>query len=202
MTLSSTQFVLLNTTTIENLSRHTKVWTLAVRIPTNAQISAHPPFHTVTYPSNYVTSSQNRTQPQTPPLSETRTFAILHSKPGENPWNLGYFRNFQSVMGENWYDWLLPVRYSPCCDHEKHEAQFETGPVVQRMKEDAGLVPPSFRYDAERPERRRRRKRRRRHDDENDEKAPRARRASRHQRTGAEDRVEGSGGGSRESDGA
>ena len=181
MTLSSLQFVFVNTTTIENLSRRNKVWTLAVLIPNIAQLPPPPPFNTVTYPLDYIPPDQDETHPQTAPSTPTRTFAILHTKPGENPWDLGYFNNFKSVMGDHWYDWLLPFRYSPCCNHERYEAQFETGPVVQRMKEDAGLAPPSFQYKSEKPERRRRRKRRRRHDGI-DEKAPPRARETRDQR--------------------
>ena len=37
-------------------------------------------------------------------------------------------------------DWLLPWRSSPCCDHSG-ESAFVLGPVVQRMKEEAGIIP-------------------------------------------------------------
>ncbi|MCJ1389060.1 palmitoyltransferase pfa5 [Xylographa bjoerkii] len=133
MSLSSLQFVLLNTTSVENLSRQTKIWTLAVHIsrpPTNPN---HKPFQTITYP---LTPPPPGT-PSTPP----KTFAILHSKPGENPYNLGYYGNFKSVMGNNVFDWLVPLRYSPCCDHDSGESAFALGPVVQRMCEEAGLSP-------------------------------------------------------------
>lgn len=170
MSFSSMQFVLLNTTTIENLSRHSKVWTLAVLIPKNSLHPLPPPFHTITYPLGYVGPNQDEmARPQTLAV-RPRTFAILHSKPGENPWDLGSFRNFKSVMGDHWYDWFLPIRYSPCIHHDRYEAQFETGPVVQRMREEtglaAGLAPLNGSlYDEGKPERsRRRRKRRRTHD--------------------------------------
>ncbi len=167
MTMSSMQFVFLNTTTIENLSRRTKVWTLAVLIPSNAQLPTPLPFNTITYPLGSVDGNREKTAPPASPTSsstKTRFFAILHSKPGENPWDLGYIKNFRSVMGESWYDWFLPVRFSPCCNHDRDNAQFETGPVVQRMKEDAGLVPPPITYKETLPGKRRRRKRRRGHD--------------------------------------
>lgn len=171
--MSSLQFALLNTTTIENLDRRTKVWTIAVRIPDNIQLPTPLPFYTITYPLGSMDPNQEKTAtPRVAPSStKTRTFAILHSKPGESPWDLGYWRNLKSVMGEHWYDWILPLRYSPCSDYDRYEAAFETGPVVQRMKEDAGLVPPSVRYQETPYERRHRRKRRRHHHKENDEKA-------------------------------
>ena len=178
------QFVLLNTTTIENLSRHSKVWTLAVLIPKNSSHPIPPPFHTITYPLGYIGPNQDETRPQTPSM-QPRTFAILHGKPGENPWDLGYFRNFKSVMGDHWYDWFLPIRYSPCIHHDRYDAQFETGPVVQRMKEDAGLAaglaPLNGSLDADgKLERSRRRRRRRRARDDVRGKSQRRSRRRRH----------------------
>ena len=43
-------------------------------------------------------------------------------------------------MGEHWYDWLLPIRYSPCTNHNWGDSQFATGPVVDRMREEAGIA--------------------------------------------------------------
>ncbi|MCJ1433558.1 palmitoyltransferase pfa5 [Xylographa pallens] len=152
MSLSSLQFVLLNTTSVENLSRQTKIWTLAVHIsrpPTNPN---HTPFQTITYP---LTPSPAGT-PSAPP----RTFAILHSKPGENPYDLGYYGNFKSVMGTNVFDWLIPLRYSPCCDHDSGESAFALGPVVQRMREEAGLSLTHNGFEIHKQHRRRRKPRR------------------------------------------
>ncbi|KAL8901728.1 MAG: hypothetical protein Q9192_000415 [Flavoplaca navasiana] len=148
MTGSSLQFVFLNTTTIENLSRKTKVWQLAVLMP---PVPAHsydpPPYRTITYGQDPNTS---------------RTFAILHSKPGENPWDLGYLRNFKSVMGEHWYDWILPIKPSPCAKHDRQDCQFEIGPVVERMMREVGLISPNRApVEEEKPRRHRRRRRRR-----------------------------------------
>lgn len=160
MTMSSMQFVLLNTTTIENLSRQSKVWSLAIFMPPSPTYSGSPRFKTITYPLGYLYPNQDDTapQPQTP-QTPPKTFAILHSKPGENIWDLGYWRNFKSVMGETWYDWLLPLKYSPCCNHDRVGSHFEMGPVVDRMREVAGIHLP---YDAGKPESSKRKKRRRR----------------------------------------
>ncbi|MCJ1383487.1 palmitoyltransferase pfa5 [Xylographa soralifera] len=154
MSLSSLQFVLLNTTSVENLSRQTKIWTLAVHISRPPANPNHKPFQTITYP---LTSPPAGT-PSAPP----RTFAILHSKPGENPYDLGYYGNFKSVMGTNIVDWLVPLRYSPCCDHDSGESAFALGPVVQRMREEAGLSPAHNGDGNHKPHRRRRRRSRRR----------------------------------------
>ena len=151
MTGSSLQFALVNTTTIENLSRKSMVYQLAIHIP---RPTIEPPaFPTITY------SMAQNTRDSQSALNATRTFAILHTKPGENPWDLGPYENFKSVMGNHWLDWLLPIRYSPCCNHDRYDSQFALGPVVQRMRRDAGIMLP---HDEEKPHRRRRHKRRRR----------------------------------------
>lgn len=135
MSGSSLQFAFLNTTTIENLSRHSKVWQLAVYMARPPSVQNGIGFPSVTYPLGDETST-----PQS--SSSKRRFLILHSKPGENPWHLGTFSNFKSVMGAHWYDWFVPLRHSPCRDHSRGESQFELGEVVERMRADAGLIPP------------------------------------------------------------
>ena len=151
MTGSSLQFALVNTTTIENLSRKSIVWDLAIRMPKLAQ--QPPAFPTISFSTAQPTD-------QNPAASSIKTFAILHSKPGDNPWNLGAFRNFKSVMGEQWYDWFLPLRYSPCCDHERDDCQFEVGPEVGRMRKEAGIALPEE-MNGEKSQHRRHRHRRR-----------------------------------------
>ncbi|KAL8814077.1 MAG: hypothetical protein Q9223_006671 [Gallowayella weberi] len=144
---SSLQFVLQNTTTIENLSRRTKVWQLAIYIPNTSLQNDKPPlFRTITYGSD---------------PNSTRTFAILHSKPGENPWDIGHIRNFKAVMGEHWYDWILPIKRSPCAKHDRLDCEFETGPVVERMKREAGINTPSQPEIEAKPRKHKRRRRRR-----------------------------------------
>ena len=134
MSGSSLQYVFQNTTLIENLSRHSKVWQLAVHIDRPPINQTGIGFPSVTYPLG--------DEPTSGPNSK-RTFIILHSKPGDNPWDLGWFANFQTVMGVHWWDWLIPLRHSPLRDHSRGESQFELGPVVERMRVDAGLTPPS-----------------------------------------------------------
>jgi palmitoyltransferase len=132
MSITSLQFAILNVTSIENLSRKTKVWTLAVYMPHPPPPSIIASFQTITYPLNYLHASPSKN-------TTARTFAILHSKPGENPFYLGKYKNFQSVMGYGFLDWVLPLRYSPCCDHSSDESAFALGPAVQRMRKDAGI---------------------------------------------------------------
>ncbi len=162
MSASSLQFVFLNTTTIENLSRKTKVWQLAVHMPNPPPGgSGPPPFRTITYGQPLPGAPDAQDPASTGQPWEPRTFAILHSKPGENPWDLGWRRNFTSVMGDRWYDWLLPLKHSPCTTHDRIDYEFETGPVVERMKREAGILAPDRTEDGEKPRRHGRRRRRR-----------------------------------------
>ncbi|KAI4131727.1 MAG: hypothetical protein LQ338_001049, partial [Usnochroma carphineum] len=161
MSASSLQLVFLNSTTIENLSRKTKVWQLAIHMPNPPQGPTPPPFRTITYGQPLPGAPDAQDPASTGQPSEPRTFAILHSKPGENPWDLGYYRNFKSVMGDHWYDWFLPIKPSPCAEHDRLDSEFETGPVVERMKREAGIIAPSQGELEEKPRNRRRRRRRR-----------------------------------------
>ena len=68
-----------------------------------------------------------------------KTFAILETEPGENPWDQGYWRNWKSVMGNNVLEWLLPIRHSPCCNHESMESDYDFGPLVETLKRRYGL---------------------------------------------------------------
>lgn len=135
MTGSSLQFVLLNSTTIENLSRHNKVWLLAIHMARPPNPPAAVGFSTISYPLADTSATQQTSGP-------TKTFAILHSKPGENPWDLGLLKNFKTVLGEHWYDWIIPIKHSPCCNHDRGDSQFPIGAAVSRICESAGIPPP------------------------------------------------------------
>jgi palmitoyltransferase len=58
---------------------------------------------------------------------------------GENPWDLGYYRNWKSVMGDNLIDWLLPIKESPCALYEDNESFYEMGPLYQTLRARFGL---------------------------------------------------------------
>ncbi|KAJ5672543.1 hypothetical protein N7507_001670 [Penicillium longicatenatum] len=148
MTLSSLQMAMVNVTTIENLSRRSRVWTLAIRVPEPllgrlwvSESAWAPTFRMVSYPPE---GSISPSQPQPSDTSTTarHVFAILHTSPGENPFDLGIWKNLQQVMGYSPTDWLLPLKPSPCADHTSQESAFALGPVVTRLKQEAGLVPP------------------------------------------------------------
>jgi hypothetical protein len=133
MTIMSVRYAVRNLTSIEVLSDSVKVWTLAVYLPYPPAPNVHPPYQTITFPL-VIDANTNPSPPQ-------RTFAILHSKPGESPFDLGMFENWKSVMGYTIWDWILPLRYSPCCDHTSAESDFQMGPVFELMKERAGILP-------------------------------------------------------------
>ncbi|KAI2617121.1 zf-DHHC-domain-containing protein [Hypoxylon sp. NC1633] len=151
MTVTSMRYIFLNMTNVDMLGSQSKVYQLAVRVPRGTGPTDK--FTVVTYPlprpvevtngqskefagSGMADSSgsgarSNDTLP-TPARDElaTRTFAILKTEPGENPWDLGIWRNWQTVMGTNALDWILPFRRSPCVRHEGHDSFYPTGHVL------------------------------------------------------------------------
>ncbi|KAL9620075.1 MAG: hypothetical protein Q9160_005365 [Pyrenula sp. 1 TL-2023] len=200
MSLSSLQLALINSTTVENISRKTKVWFVAVLIPQpqdEQRRSSNQDFMTITYPRPFeeqqmlqqmnsppeqretptnaampdrgpnqssnqpVNDSNNRpsqtfhsegtpavgrhaslSSPFTQPAVqhvEARTFAILQSKPGQNPFDLGPLENLKQVLGYNYVDWFLPLKPSPCADHTSRISAYRMGKVIEEMKSAAGL---------------------------------------------------------------
>ncbi|KAJ0296157.1 hypothetical protein COL516b_011909 [Colletotrichum fioriniae] len=96
------------------------------------------------YPQGIPTSSDATVDSETPrDRLATRTFAIVRTEPDENPWDLGYARNWTSIMGYTLIDWLLPIRGSPCANHDSMESDYEMGPLVQRLRERHGLPDPN-----------------------------------------------------------
>ncbi|EEH21677.2 hypothetical protein PABG_03893 [Paracoccidioides brasiliensis Pb03] len=148
---SSIQLACLNSSTIENLDRRAKVWTLAILIPPsmeftgeNAQTRLAPTFPIVSFstpfgsslPMESTANSRNSELPR-------RNFAILHTKPGENPWDLGSpLANLKEVMGYSFLDWISPLKKPPCTDHSRQESAYRLGHVVQRLRSEAGFDPP------------------------------------------------------------
>lgn len=145
MLISSLQLACLNSTTIENLNRRSKVWALAVHIPRpldlpgmNAVSAWARTFSVVSYPTSQEAFSYQDPDLQT--QNSRRDFAILFTRPGENPFDLGSrLANLREVLGNEILDWFLPLKHSPCSDHSNQESAFRLGPVVQRLRRDAGL---------------------------------------------------------------
>ncbi|KAI5796320.1 DHHC palmitoyltransferase-domain-containing protein [Peziza echinospora] len=134
---TTSQFIIQNTSTIDNLSAATKVYQIAIYDPyappvpvtANSRDSAYtsataedgtPTLHR--FPSQL--PSPNNTKRLTFPDSDPalanigaprRTFAIAKTEPGENPWRLdSNMENFKEVMGERVWEWFLPITSSPC----------------------------------------------------------------------------------------
>ncbi|KAI1623104.1 DHHC palmitoyltransferase-domain-containing protein [Exophiala viscosa] len=197
---SSLQFAFLNSSTIENFTRKTKVWYLAVYVPKSAldryNTSGRSDLRLITYPrppeeqfqvlehvgatlsgseqsiarrgtnlssqtavpqATYDPQQQEpRPEPQVPfshpavareqavarpsTAPETRTFAILETKPGVNPFDMGPYNNFKEVMGYTVFDWLVPLRLSPLVDHKDPVGMYKLGNVVRRMARKAGIT--------------------------------------------------------------
>lgn len=175
-----------NSTTVDNLSARTRIHHFAILIPplpappseilgssttppsiqpqtTSEALGSTPPtlrifqpprpYPVVTYPL----PSSSPTVPSTP----QRTFAILATPTGSNPYKLSStLENIRTVMGDHIWDWFLPLRYSPCCDHGhkrwfgdgvgmveegrsgKKGYMYKLGPVVEKMIKEAGLSMP------------------------------------------------------------
>jgi palmitoyltransferase len=159
---SSLQFVFENLTTIENLSKKRHPWLLAVLVPPTFIIPKEGNYPHVTYPLPFLAHETTQigslasepilSVPQhdgpghefEPPSERdtkaTKTFAILPLGIGKNPWDLGAAGNWKSVMGNNVIDWFLPIKKSPCCNHESDESQFETGRWVEQLQVDVGFI--------------------------------------------------------------
>lgn len=139
MLISSVHLAATNSTTIESMNRG-KVWTLAVLIPRPSDFYAsrapHWPlqFATVSYPGTLAAPEAAG------PGQASRHFALLNTRPGQNPFDLGDpLSNMCEVMGYSTVDWFLPLKLSPCANHSRQESMYSLGAVVQGMKRDAGL---------------------------------------------------------------
>lgn len=174
MCMSTGQFAFINSTTIENLNRKTKVWHLAVYVSPEAVQEAHekgialqlisyprPPGEQLGAPQQQPLDRAENSDRQGNQASENtpiRMFAILESEPGDNPFDIGYLRNFQDIMGYTVWEWLLPVKLSPCFKHDNEVSLYKLGPSVDAMKAKTGLS----QFSSAIPRQRSRRKQRRR----------------------------------------
>lgn len=70
-----------------------------------------------------------------------RTFLILQTEPGANPWDLGRLKNFKAVMGKRVWEWFLPLQRSDPGGSESAAYFYEFGPGLQDVKRAAGLLP-------------------------------------------------------------
>jgi palmitoyltransferase len=174
---STFQLAAINSTTVENLSRKAKVWYLAVYMPRPEETVRHvetrgmTALRTIKYPrpaeeqqillqqSGSIPAQASTTANHSQAGLPTRTFAILKTPAGFNPWDCGTLQNIKEVMGNNLLDWFLPVKHSPCANHSSGESMFRLGPQVERLKEASGLVPPRHEIRGNKPTHRKKRRR-------------------------------------------
>lgn len=43
-------------------------------------------------------------------------------------------------MGNNFLEWVLPIKQSPCRNHESHESQFKTGRWMEELLVEVGFM--------------------------------------------------------------
>lgn len=176
MVLTSLRYIFTNITNIDILSR-SRVSYIAVRIPSDTPPSHRyptivyplqppppppPPQQQQWQYPQYSNSQLDGALPPPPPpaavapparapterdAQAVRKFAILQFKSSDNPWSLGVARNWKSVMGNGPLEWFLPIRHSPCCDHDSMNSDYPTGRALTKLKKRFGL--PGYEADAE-----------------------------------------------------
>lgn len=148
MALTAARYVATNTTNIDVL-RRSQAFYLAVRIPLDTPRTDGYP--TIAYPLQK--PPQADAEGEGPESARdrraTRLFAILRGEPRENPWDLGFRGNWRSVMGNNPAEWLLPIRHSPCCDHESMRSDYQLGRLLADLR--ARYAVPDLDAEAPRP---------------------------------------------------
>jgi palmitoyltransferase len=139
MTTLSTRYILLNLTNVEDIRQKSTVHQLAIRVPLDTE--ADPQYYIISYPlpepalnpKNGSSSSREAALAPRDALA-TRKFAVVKTQLGENPWDVGPFSNWVSVMGSNILHWLLPIRYSPCMNAEDNASFYEMGPLYEELR--------------------------------------------------------------------
>ncbi len=131
MTATSMRYVCLNLTNVEALTSRQLIHQLAVRVPSGTQ--SCPDFNVIDYPLP---------RPGEDDVGGAkRTFAIVPSRAGENPWDRGLYYNWVSVMGTTVLDWLLPIRSSPCIGDENGESFYRFGWVLLAVRRRCNVPP-------------------------------------------------------------
>ncbi|KAF7520629.1 hypothetical protein G7054_g12702 [Neopestalotiopsis clavispora] len=145
MTTTSWRYIATNMTNVDMIGARKKVYQLAVRIPRGSERPEK--YQTVTYPlpkieSSYDGAGNGAVSPPGQPHRDdlaNRTFAILKTEPGENPWDLGPWNNWQQIMGSNILDWFLPIRKSPCVIHDNDESFYRMEKMLKQLRERYGI---------------------------------------------------------------
>jgi len=147
MSILSLRYIFLNLTNVEDLRQKSTVHQLAIRVPLN--IEPGPRYNLITYPlpepalsprSQSSSSGGEGRSAQRDSLAN-RKFAVVKTQVGENPWDLGPYRNWVSVMGTNVFDWLLPIRHSPCVSSEDNNSFYAMGHLYNELRTRYSLPP-------------------------------------------------------------
>jgi palmitoyltransferase len=111
-----------NRTTVEEMSKH-EVHNIALlgRSPAPSTTSSNQ--------SNILCEVQ-----RTP----SRSYIVLQTQPGDNPWDVHWKVNIQSIMGNSVLDWFNPLKISPCLTRNDPEGEFAWGPAVRNLMEEYG----------------------------------------------------------------
>lgn len=141
MTTLSIRYIVLNLTNVEDLRQKSTVHQLAIRVPLDTEPG--PQYCLISYPlPEPALGSSNKTQSSssgetTATMRDSlavRKFAVVKTRLGENPWDVGPYGNWVSVMGTNVLDWMLPVRHSPCVAAETNTSFYEMGPLYDELR--------------------------------------------------------------------
>lgn len=139
-----------NLTSVELQSHRSRIWFFSILVPPHSRIlrevnaSTTTPYRIVSYrsePENgiYIDPARcpNYSQPE---YHNSRTFAIVQTKAGENPFDIGSaMENFKDVMGKNLFDWMLPITRPPNLDHSSPISMYPLGPVIKRLMREYDL---------------------------------------------------------------
>lgn len=130
MAANSMRFVFLNLTTIDIIDYKVVTYWLAIRV--SRSIKPTSAYKLISLPPSETSISS----------AGINTFAIVQTKEGENPWDLGYHKNWKSIMGQNAIDWFIPLRSSPEIDHDSTISEYPLGPVYDalRLRYDLGTI--------------------------------------------------------------
>jgi hypothetical protein len=73
------------------------------------------------------------------PQGGDRIYAILQSKPADSIWSVSPLANLKSVLGDRYIDWIFPLHYPPCTQHNDPRSDYPLGRVFERLCREAGI---------------------------------------------------------------
>jgi palmitoyltransferase len=134
--------VVVNRSTIEEFSLHFPHYCIAIRIneselPRRTEAvgpESPPPFWVMPYPFPSLYGHNMSSRNGVSAATDRHLYAIIQPEKGMNIWNLGYYRNIQSIMGQHVWDWFLPLKGSPCLKHDYEASAFELGDEFRQLE--------------------------------------------------------------------